>query len=101
MTWQILLHALVLTEDLPALDRGVQKTILKTVRKKLGTDPEAYGLPLRGEFAGYWKLRVGDYRVIYTIKRTQVIVKVIKIGARKDYAVYEELIHRLPKVLDL
>ncbi len=33
---------------------------------------------------GLMKLRVGDYRVIYSIKRETVTVHVIKIGHRKD-----------------
>ena len=63
-------------------------------------DPEGFGSPLRSEFAGYWKLRVDDYRVVYTVKKDKVLVKVIKNGARKDFEAYEALIKRIPKILD-
>lgn len=57
-------------------------------------------VPLFGESSGYWKLRVDDYRVVYSIKKEKVLVKVIKIGARRDFEVYEELVKRIPKILD-
>jgi hypothetical protein len=31
--------------------------------------PQEYGTPLRKTLKGYWKLRVGDYRVVYKISR--------------------------------
>ncbi len=100
MSWEILIHPLVLKEDLPAMDSSLQKQILKTIRKKLTTDPESFGRPLRGEFSGYWKLKVADYRVIYSLHKERVIVKVIKIGPRRNFEIYEELIRRIPKILD-
>lgn len=100
MIWEILIHPLVVKEDLLSLDVGTQKNVLKAIRKKLGSAPDTYGSPLRGEFSGYWKLRVGDYRVIYTIRKERVLVKVIKVGARRNFEVYESLIKRIPKILD-
>ena len=31
-----------------------------------------------------WRLRVGEYRIIYEILRTEILIDVIKIGARGD-----------------
>ena len=39
--------------------------------------------PLKG-LSGIWRLRVGDYRVIYEIKDTQLIVLVIRIAHREE-----------------
>lgn len=100
MVWQVLIHPLVLKEDLSSLDAGIQKKILKAIRKKLTVAPEDFGAPLRGEFSGYWKLRIDDFRVVYTIKKEKVLVKVIKVGARRDFEVYEDLVKRIPKILD-
>ena len=47
-------------------------------------DPLRFGLPLRRSLKGYMKLRVGDYRIIYSIDRRTVSVQVIKVGHRKD-----------------
>jgi mRNA interferase RelE/StbE len=37
---------------------------------------------LSGEFAGSWKLRVGQYRVLYLIDDTQERVTIFKVGPR-------------------
>lgn len=33
---------------------------------------------------GYFRLRVGDYRIIYTVENENLIVRVINIGNRGD-----------------
>lgn len=100
MIWKVLIHPLVLKEDLPQLDAAWQRRVLKTIRKKLTVDPEGYGEPLRGALAGYWKLKVEDFRIVYSIKKDVVTVKVLKVGARRDFEVYEAMVRRIPKILD-
>lgn len=100
MTWRVIFHPSVLTEDLPRLDRGAQKVILKTIRKKLAAAPDQFGEALRGELAGLRKLRVGAYRVVYSIRKQLVHVHVLKVGIRRDFQVYDELVRRLPNILD-
>jgi mRNA interferase RelE/StbE len=54
------------------------------------TAPQEYGLPLRKSLGGYWKLRVGDYRVVFKIEGEIVYV----LGdARKN--VYEDVTGRI------
>ena len=89
---------LVLSEDFKRIDPPSRRLILKSIYKKLSKDPESYGSPLSGEYKGYWKLKVGYYRVIYRIIRSQVMVIVIKVGIRRDGEIYNELIHRLKKL---
>ncbi len=96
--WQVKIHRLVLSEDFRNIDPHDQKTILKAFKKKLSVDPQNYGEPLRGGFAGFWRLRVGDFRAIYQIDKGQVTVLVIKVGIRRDNAVYEELFKRIRKL---
>lgn len=49
-----------------------------------------YRLPTEGDikpmagFDGLYRLRVGDYRVLYTIENTRLIVRVLQIGNRGD-----------------
>lgn len=97
MTWKVLLHPLVLKEDLPSLDPAARREVLRAIRKKLTADPQAYGEPLRRELFGYWKLRAGDYRAICRLNRDAVTVLVLKIGMRKDSQVYSEMLARLRK----
>jgi mRNA interferase RelE/StbE len=50
----------------------------------LKNNPHA-GKPLRGEWKGVYSLRMGDYRILYQIKRDEIILLVV--GHRKR--VYE------------
>lgn len=86
---------LVFSEDFKRIDAAGQKRILKAVRKKLAVEPRAYGKPLSGEYKGFWKLKVGPYRVIYEIIESKVTVYVIKVGYRRESEVYKELAKRL------
>ncbi len=40
--------------------------------------------PLRGDWKGVYKLRVGDYRVLYTVDREARILVIHKIGHRRE-----------------
>lgn len=64
----------------------LSKTQLQLVLKavdSLATDPFR-GYALRKALKGFYKLRVGDYRIVYDIRKAQVTVVVIGIGHRKD-----------------
>ena len=67
--------------DLDRLDRSVADRIIGKIEKALAAEGRA-GEPLAGEFAGLYRLRVGDYRVIYA--RTAVGYMVLRIGHRGD-----------------
>jgi mRNA interferase RelE/StbE len=55
----------------------------------LATNPRTHPniKPLKGSFAGRWRYRIGDYRVIYRIEENRRVVIVLLIEHRKD--VYE------------
>ena len=96
--WDVIVHKLVLTEDFEKIDPSSERLILKSIHKKLTHDPENYGSSLSAEYKGYWKLRVGSYRVIYKIVKDKILVMVIKAGIRRDDKIYKELIYRLKKM---
>ena len=76
--YSIELDSTVIQQDLPRLDASWRTIIRDTVREKLTTRPELYGRPLRQELKGCWKLRVGDYRVVFQIHaRTVRIIAII------------------------
>ena len=68
-------------KDLRNLDKAEVKRIIDRLEKELKKDPDA-GEQLKGKFAGLSRLRVGDYRVVYT--RTKGGVLVLIIAHRKD-----------------
>ena len=67
--------------DLRKIDKPEVKRVLATLEQKLRQDADV-GEPLKGELAGLFRLRVGDYRVIYA--RTKEGVLVLRIAHRKD-----------------
>lgn len=51
-------------KDLRRIDRKEASRILRKLEEELGAGGKG-GEPLRGQFRGLWRLRIGDYRVIY------------------------------------
>ncbi|MHC4878209.1 MAG: type II toxin-antitoxin system RelE family toxin [Planctomycetota bacterium] len=74
----------------PAADRqrrkltvDVQKRIVRAL-EQLETDPRPSGVrKLQGE-DNLWRLRVGDYRVLYTIEDDRLLVLVVRVANRRD-----------------
>ena len=92
--YTVLIDELVFKEDFRKIDKPDQQKIIKAIRKKLTRDPEGFGAPLRGDLKGLWKLKVGQYRVVYEIKKQEIVVYVVKVGFRKDEEVYREVLKR-------
>ena len=67
------------SHDLRRLDRAVADRILDELEAVLSEDPKR-GEPLRGQFKGLRKYRIGEYRVIYTLMKDGVLV--LRIGHR-------------------
>ena len=95
MAWTVVFHPEVLRRDLPAIASDPRERILSAIEQRLGVAPESYGKPLRAPMAGFRRLRVGDYRVVYRVERERIIVQVICIGIRRDEEVYAEVARRL------
>jgi len=64
------------------LDKSLQNRIGKKI-ELLKNNPRL-GIPLVGNLSGFYKLRVGDYRIIYQIKNEQLIILVLDIEHRKS-----------------
>jgi len=73
------------TQDLKGIDKKQIKRIIDKIEKDLSENPESCP-ELKGKFSGLRKFRVGDYRIIFTIKDTQTVL-VLRIRHRKE--VYE------------
>ena len=92
MAYTLVYHPEIKTKDASKLNRDVGKTIQRAIETRLTTDPERYGEPLRRTLKGYWKLRVGDYRVVFKIVKNEVWI--FGIMHRRD--VYQRVEKRLP-----
>jgi mRNA interferase RelE/StbE len=75
--YSVLYRPEVLVEDLAALPRNLQKRIVEAIETRLMTAPSHYGVRLRRSLWGLWKLRVGDYRVVYELVDKEVLIWVI------------------------
>ena len=71
-------HPAVRAEDLPHIDQRIKNRIRKAIEERLQTAPHDYGEPLRKSLKGYWKLRVGDYRVVFKVVDSEVWILGIK-----------------------
>lgn len=47
-------------------------------------DPRQRGKAMVGNYAGYWRYRLGDYRVIARIEDGRMIIVVIAVGHRRE-----------------
>jgi len=93
--YTVVIDELVLKKDFKKIDISDQRRLIRAIRKKLATKPRKYGEPLSGDFAGLWKLRVGQYRIIYKVEQDRIQVYVIIVGFRRDDEVYKKLLSRL------
>jgi mRNA interferase RelE/StbE len=64
--------------DLSELPRNLQERIVRAVESRLSTEPSRYGTRLRRSLSGLWKLRVGDYRIVYELSGAVVTIWAIR-----------------------
>jgi mRNA interferase RelE/StbE len=79
---EIKYHPHILSEDLPKMSGVIKLRIKKAIEKKLMINPTIFGEPLRGTLIPLWKLRVGDFRIVFGISNDTVYVHAI--GHRKE-----------------
>ncbi|MDP2973394.1 MAG: type II toxin-antitoxin system RelE/ParE family toxin [Deltaproteobacteria bacterium] len=91
MPFELKYHPDVKFVDIPSLDARLRTRIKNAIETRLMSAPHLYGEPLRKTLHGYWKLRVGDYRVVF--KMVGEVVWILGIIHRKK--VYETIKKRL------
>ncbi len=82
MNFKLIYHADVKKVDLPKIDMKNRSMIKKAIEERLATHPEVFGKPLQRTLKGYWKLRVGEYRMVFKILENDILV--LGIIHRKD-----------------
>lgn len=75
--WKILYHSAVVKKDIPHLNSQDGERIKSAIGQKLAVDPALYGIPLRGTLKQFWKLRIGNWRIVFTIANKNVYILVI------------------------
>ena len=70
-------------KDLKKIDHNWRAKILIAIKTKVVENPYL-GKKLVGDLSPYYRLRVGDYRVLYEIIENKVMIIVVKVKHRKN-----------------
>lgn len=77
----------VVVKAIARLPRNLQERLSQAM-KQLAKNPRPHGyIQLKGQQGEFYRIRVGDWRIIYTIEDDILLVVVIQVGPRGD--VYE------------
>ena len=70
-------------KQLSRLPVSVQRRLTETI-EGLESNPRPHGVKKLAGHDNLWRVRVGDYRIIYTIEDDRLLVLVVKLGHRGD-----------------
>ena len=70
-------------KQLSRLPRSVQRRLADAI-EGLELNPRPHGVKKLEGHDNLWRVRVGDYRIIYTIEDDRLLVLVVKLGHRGD-----------------
>ena len=83
--WQVKLKGSA-AKSLKSLDTGTKQRIERFIGQLIETDnPRLHGKALQGKrYAGLWRYRIGDYRLICRIEKERFVILVLRVGHRRD-----------------
>ena len=72
--------------QLRKLDRTTQGRLLDWLEDRIDgcKNPRHFGEALKGDLAGLWRYRVGDYRIICEIQDGRLLVLALAVGHRRE-----------------
>jgi len=82
MPYTVIYSDKVIKKHIPALPKAARETIKRAIETRLTESPDGHGKPLSQSLKGNWSLRVDDWRVIYRVEGTKVLI--LTIGHRRD-----------------
>ena len=90
MTYQIRISKKV-NNEIERLPGNIRQRIKKTIAE-LAQNPRPFSsLALKNELAGYYRIRLEQYRIIYTIEDGLLLIEVIRV-AKRTPKTYEGLL---------
>ena len=81
-----------MSADVREFPANLTARIRRAIAHRLSTAPDLYGDRLAKDPTGLWKLRVGDYRVVFALEMDIRRVTIWAIRNRKN--VYSEVLRR-------
>ena len=71
-------------DDLTRLDRTVAQRIISRIQWLAEHFDEIKPELLTGTLTGFFKLRAGDYRIIYKVRKDENLIVIHRIGHRRE-----------------
>lgn len=83
--WELRLHEKA-EKQIKKLPTAIQKRIINFFKERIlsSADPLTFAKPLTGDMSGFWRFRIGEYRVITIIDQGKMVILALEIGHRKD-----------------
>jgi mRNA interferase RelE/StbE len=66
------------SDQLAKISRNMRQTIIRAINERLSTDPHWFK-PLVCNLKGFFRMRVGDCRIVYRVEEEKVAVLIVKI----------------------
>lgn len=70
-------------KEIRKLDPRIRRRILAGI-SELEREPRPSGVRKLAGYENAWRIRVGDYRVLYEVVDAQVLVTVVRVAHRRD-----------------
>ncbi len=70
--------------SIKSLDKNIRQRVFDKLKWFIQNIDNLTPLPLKSNLSGLYKLRVGDYRILYEINLTDKVITVHKVGHRKE-----------------
>lgn len=85
MAWTVEIGSFA-EKQIKKLDKPTRARLLNYLYERIEgcKNPRHFGEALKGDKAGLWRYRVGDYRIICEIHDTKLLVLAIAIGHRRE-----------------
>jgi mRNA interferase RelE/StbE len=73
----------VARRQIKRLPRGIQERIIARI-EELAPNPRPHGVRKLVSEENLYRVRVGEYRVVYQIRDRELIVLIVKVGHRRE-----------------
>lgn len=82
MTFRLLI-AMSAKREIDALPKATRARVEAAILA-LAEEPRPAGVKLLHGPERLWRIRVGDFRVVYEVKNSELVVLVVKVGNRRE-----------------
>ena len=71
-------------EDLARLDKSVAQHVVNKIDRLSQSLENIVPTPLKGKFKGKYKLRAGDWRIIYSFENSSQVITIYAVRHRRE-----------------